>query len=528
MLNQFGKQVLSAACAITLSFSAIGQTVTITHDDKTIETVELRQAAEGVYYWVVDNNQRVYLKQSDICEGTACPQKSPQPSRMSNAATFGIYGSNTIGAELMPELIISYTDTTQATVETIKGIKPEEKTLIVSGNNGNSLFTVELKAHGSGTSFPALQNGDAEIGMASRSIKSKEEATLAQSGIRNMRATGQEHVVALDGLVVIVSPDNPVNVLSLTQIAQLFAGEITNWSQLGGNNIPVNIYARDDNSGTYDTFKGLVLKPNGKELNPTATRFESNEALSDAVSADTGAVGFTGFAYVRNAKTLSLASECGIVSTPSIFGVKTEEYPLSRRLYLYTAGKPLSHHAKGLLDYSLSDEAQEAIADVGFINQSVEMLNFNNQGQRLANTILPANILDNGIELAMVQKMFSLLMHGDRLSTTFRFNTGSSDLDVKALQDIKRIANLLSKPNSRFTDKDIYLVGFTDSVGDFNKNESLSISRATQVYNALSPHLPTRVRQRLRVVGYSELSPVACNTSDVGKSKNRRVEIWVK
>lgn len=399
---------------------------------------------------------------------------------------------------------------------------------MVTTSSGKNLFDVDLKSHGSGTAFPALQNGLAEIGMASRNIKAKEEEKLAAVGIREMRSAGKEHVVALDGLVVIVSQDNPINVLSMKEIAQLFSGEITNWSQLGGEDKPVTIYSRDDNSGTYDTFKGLVLKPNGKKLSAAAKRFESNEALSDKVSQDSGAIGFTGFAYIRNAKPLSLASDCGIVSKPSVFSVKTEEYPLSRRLYLYTTGKKISSHASQLLKFSLSDSAQDVISEVGFIDQSVDALTLNEQGQRLANTMLPANFSNTRVELAMLQKMLTELKYAKRLSTTFRFKTGSSELDVKAAQDIRRIASLLSRPDSVFADKDIYLIGFTDSVGNFNNNARLSRNRAVQVYNTLSRFLSKKVRSRVKTLGYGELSPVACNTSNLGKGKNRRVEIWVK
>lgn len=440
----------------------------------------------------------------------------------------GIYGSNTVGAELMPELVSAYADTLSAVVNTSIGAKSEERRLTAKNMQGHALFEVDLKAHGSGTAFPALANGSAKIGMASRPIKAKEEKQLQQSGITKMRDIGKEHVVALDGLVVIVSPDNPISSLSLSQISKLFAGEINNWSQLGGDNKPVTVYARDNNSGTYDTFKGLVLKPNGKKLSSKAKRFESNEELSDAVSIDAGGIGFTGFAYVRNAKTLSLASDCGLVYEPTIFSVKTEEYPLSRRLYLYNTGTPLAEHAKRLMDYSLSDEAQSVIADVGFIDQSVDSLAFEEQGQRWANTISPANLENVSKELPIAQNLFEQLKQTQRLSTTFRFNTGSASLDVKAAQDIRRIANMLTAPDSVYKDKSIYLIGFTDSAGSFAQNLKLSKNRALQVYNTLRPLLNRSVLKRVSVYGYSELSPVSCNTSPIGRGKNRRVEIWVK
>src|SRR5208337_4554653 len=96
------------------------------------------------------------------------------------------------------------------------------------------------------------------------------------------------------------------------------------------------LYARDAKSGTFDTFDNLVLKPGNLKISPEAKRFESSPDLSDETARDPDGIGFAGFAYIRNAKPLAISSVCGIVSTPEVFSVKTKEYPLSRRLYLYT------------------------------------------------------------------------------------------------------------------------------------------------------------------------------------------------
>lgn len=514
-------------------------------DGAKIETI-IYTEGPGKYYYFDNRYNRAYLSEGDYCSGNSCPEEfrkqtttkkpsktsanpkkvadtpksatKPQPS--TNTPQFGIYGSNTIGAELMPRLISAYAIANGAKTSTTKGIKAEESTInVLKGDQ--SVFSISLKSHGSGTSFPALAENLAEIGMASRPIKDRETIMLREQGINDMRTAGQEHVLALDGLIVIVAKDNPIKQLSLKQIAKLFSGDIDNWSQVGGPDRPVNLYARDNKSGTYDTFKGLVLKPEYLSLSSKAMRFESNEALSDAVATDPGGIGFTGFAYLRNAKALSLISNCNMVSQPTIFNVKTEEYPLSRRLYLYTTGKKISDHAQKLLDYSLSDAAQPVISVTGFINQSAELASFS---QLHKNYSLPAT----NIEKKLAKQQLALLETAERLSTTFRFNTGSSELDVKGKQDIKRIANLFSEANSEYANNTIYLVGYADSVGDFSRNERLSKNRANQVYRLLEKQLPNRVKNRIKVTGFGELTPIACNTDKVGRSKNRRVEIWIR
>ena len=181
--------------------------------------------------------------------------------------------------------------------------------------------------------------------MSSRAANKDEiDKVTAQYNI-NLRAPGNEHVLALDGLAVIVNPDNPVKQLTLDQIARIFSGEFTNWKDVSLNGLdrPIKVHARDNKSGTYDTFVALVLAPPDqpkRQLTPQATRYESSESLSDAVAKDPGAIGFIGLPYINKNHPLNIASTCGLLSGPSKFTVKTEEYPLARRLYLYTIGTP--------------------------------------------------------------------------------------------------------------------------------------------------------------------------------------------
>lgn len=548
MINRIFHNAL--ALSLMLGFSnytyAAGE-ATVYFPDGSSLSGELRSNDLGLNYIIIGGRPFPLDLSNLRCEGSGCPDNanstieseqqskevsSPQPTvslpvstEQSTAKTeqpaprFGVYGSNTIGAELMPRLIEEYAVTQSAYTDIARGVKAEESVYTAKTSEGSPLFEIDLRAHGSGTSFPGLQSGKAEIGMASRAIKDKEVNMLKKIGIDNMRETGQEHIVALDGLIVIVSQDNPISRLNLSQVADLFSGKITNWSQIGGANQHVTVYSRDNQSGTFDTFKSLVLKPNKVKLTSSAKRFESNEELSDAVATDQGAIGFTGFAYARNAKPLSLESECGLVAEPTVFNVKTEEYPLARRLYLYTSGQALSTHAQGLLDYALSNDAQEVIADTGFIEQGTSIKTYYSNTPRL-NTP-PSE------QPELFKRLVGELKGRDRLSTTFRFRTGSSELDVKGVQDLARIRAALLDPNSELYGREISLIGYSDSVGNFTNNQRLSKRRADSVFQLLTQGLPTSVTSKITTAGYSELMPVACNTSETGKNKNRRVEIWI-
>lgn len=457
------------------------------------------------------------------CVSGSCPSV-PSITTSSLSPRFGVYGSNTIGAKLMPSLIEAYAESLGGQVTKRVGAKPEEVEMAMLDAENKKVADIDLRSHGSGTSFPGLATNQAEIGMSSRPIKDKEVANLQQAGFPDLREAGREHVLALDGLLVIVSPRNKITGISMDQLAQVFSGQITDWSQLGMTPGPINIYARDDKSGTYDTFKSLVLKPAKVNISPNAKRFESNAELSDEVAADPFGIGFTGFAYKRNAKALSIATSCGINFEPTVFNVKTEEYPLARRLFLYTTGRFKTPEAKKLLEFSLSDDAQEAITEVGFIDQSEEYLPFAHQGDRIAYAVgVPAESFDPNL----MKSLTALLQPAKRMSITLRFRPGSSDLDNKARRDVFRLATLLR--SGQLGTKQIYLVGFADSGGAFDVNRIISRQRAETVKQEILSASGGQVDgNALQTVGFGELLPIGCNSNPRGRQANRRVEVWIR
>jgi phosphate transport system substrate-binding protein len=446
------------------------------------------------------------------CQGAACPT-------LDNDDNFSIQGSNTIGAALMPALVEAYAATQSMRLEKRVGASAEEVGLDLMSGTGAKVGTIDLRSHGSGTAFPALAKGSAEIGASSRPIKPEEETTITDAGLAI-----NAHVLALDGILVLVSPDNPVSELTLDQIAGIFSGQITDWSQVGAPAGPITIYARDEKSGTTDTFNSLVLAPRNFKFAPSARREESSTELSDEVAQDPRAIGFVGFAYLRNAKALSIRSACGISSAPTQFNVKTEEYPLSRRLFLYTTSRAASPRAKALLDYTLSDAAQPTILSSGFIDQDFDYLHFRDQPYRIAFAFSEQT---DEFNLDSLKQLVTLIGEARRMSATYRFEKNDVQLDLKARQDAGRLARYLEKPEMR--GKDVLLIGFADSSGPFEANLAVSLARAETVRNAVLAAGGTKIDPRRVIAKASgETLPVDCNTTPEGRAKNRRVEVWVR
>lgn len=455
------------------------------------------------------------------CEGAGCPDAGPVFS-----SSVGVFGSNMIGSSLMPGLIEAYSETQNSVVERQIGADATQVVMRLLADDGSEVAAINLRSDSSANAFPGLISGEAAIGMSSRPVTETEVAALAQAGFQGINSAGQEHILALDGLIVVVSHDNALGAISTADLTDIFSGAIDNWAALGGPDAPINVYMREPGSGAYDIFTSLVLESQGQRLTPRAQFFRSSRGLSDAVAADPGAIGVTGIAYERNSRALALETECGLVVEPTEFNVKTEEYPLSRRLFLYTTGASLAPSAKGLLEYALSDDAQGQIADLGFVNQQITSIPLNNQGRRIAEAFIQPRDQES---IRTMRDMALELLDAERLSTTLRFQPNSSVLDVKSRGDIGRLARHIA--GGAFKNKELVLIGFADDVGRFEANMALSEQRATQIRAELEGELAAlgaAGETSVTTLGFGQLAPVACSEGGLGQASNRRVEVWVR
>ena len=411
-----------------------------------------------------------------------------------------LHGSNTIGAELAPRLAEAFLRHSEFDdVSRRPGTRAHED-LVVGKQGGRPDVAIEIEAEGSSTAFGDLGKGECDVGMSSRPIRPEEAEALAQKGLGDLSSPASEHVLGLDGIAVIVHPNNPLRELTITDLRRIFTGETRDWSLVGGSPGPIVVYARDDQSGTYDTFKHLVLE-NG-DLVTGAKRFVESDKLSDAVSSDAGGIGFIGLVYVRNAKAIAVSDQQAAALFPSTFTVATEDYALSRRLFLYTPVRPSNPRTLEFVNFALSQEGQRVVKAAGFVDLNVSV-----RDAELCNDKCPSRYLT-------YTKM------ARRLSVDFRFRTGSTELDSRALRDFERLLAFLRPYESPH----IALLGFSDASGDSSQNVELSRVRARKV----DEELGARGIHAAAVEGFGPEMPVASNATDAGREKNRRVEVWLE
>ncbi|KAA0943807.1 MULTISPECIES: phosphate ABC transporter substrate-binding/OmpA family protein [unclassified Pseudomonas] len=411
-----------------------------------------------------------------------------------------IQGSNTIGAALGPALVKGLMEQQGLQdVHSEPNDKANEQRIVGKTRQGHRV-TVEIAAHGSSTGFTALKNASADLAASSRPIKDRELVDLEPLG--DLKSSNAEQVIAIDGLAIILHPHNPLNTLNTEQLAQVFSGEVSTWEALGGVGGAIHLYARDDQSGTFDTFKELVLSRRGKILDGTAKRFESSEQLSDTVSHDPQGIGFIGLPYVRQAKAVAISDGESHPMLPLSSLIATEDYPLSRRLFFYLPPGKQNPWAEALVNFAQSAKGQAIVAANGFIAQQVQAI-----------TVEP--------RVAMPEGYQAIARQAQRLTVNFRFEEGSASLDSKARQDLMRVLAYLRSHGK--LDKQVTLVGFGDAKNDPQRAALLSKLRAMAVRREL---VKSGVVLR-DISGFGAQMPVAANTADEGRIKNRRVEVWV-
>jgi phosphate transport system substrate-binding protein len=231
----------------------------------------------------------------------------------------------------------------------------------------NPVEFVAVTGGGSGTGFASLISGTCDIAMSSRDIKNKEITLAAKQGV-----SPNEIGVALDGLAVVVNPANPVEKLTMDQLAGIFSGKIVNWREIGGKDERIVVLSREVNSGTHVYFKEHVLRKsdraNKEEFAPGALMLSSSQAIADEVAGNPAAIGYYGMGYIsKNHKPVAIAKDADSpYIDPVIENVINGSYPISRPLILYTNGAPCGLVSK-FIDFALSQEGQHIVLTTDFV-----------------------------------------------------------------------------------------------------------------------------------------------------------------
>ncbi|MEO9683458.1 MAG: phosphate ABC transporter substrate-binding/OmpA family protein [Tateyamaria sp.] len=514
---------LRAAIFAVLSFwgfALFAQDVTLTSPDGQVELSGTLLGFDGEFYRIETIYGELTVDGSGVlCDGPACPSLSDFVAEVS------ISGSSTMGAVLMPALIEGFALRNDYTLSR-EPIEPVGFVYILSDEaTDKQVARFYVQASTTDEGFADLLANDADIVMALREIRPEERQRAREAGMGDMTDANRSRVLALDAMVPIVAPSNPVDQISPQALAHVFAGRITNWQELGGADAPISLHLPGLRTGLGQSVEDKVMGPARLEFADGIVRHDRAGNVVDAVLADPFAIGMASFAETGNARALTLTGECGFSLSAQRSTIKTEDYPLTAPMFLYVPARRLPKVARELLAFMRGPSAQIVIRRAGFVDQAPEEVSINDQGYRFANAVTSAG---PEISLEELQRMTRTLYGMARLTTSFRFEAGSVRLDAQSRSNVQQLARALEQ--GRYDARQLLLVGFSDGDGPASANRDIALRRAEAVRRAVSAAAETANFDRigLEVDAFGEALPMACDGSAWGRQANRRVEVWVR
>lgn len=436
-----------------------------------------------------------YLR--DRRPGAAAPALSVATSNVvidcAKSPALTLTGSDVLANTLTPDLVEAWMRS--RAIQDVRRSQ-EQGVTIISGERGGKQCLVRITGPNTSDGLTALREGATDIAMSPRQLTDAEVATLAPLG--DMRSAAAEHVVAIDALSVIVNVANRVRQLSRGELVDVLSGRLTDWSVLQGSRSNIHLVTASEGSRSSDTTTELLGPISG-----VAQRPSSDAGVIENVARDPDAIGIVSFPAGKSVQTLAIGERGATAFKPSLDTIATQTYPLTRRLYYYAAPKPTNANTPDFLSFVRSDAGQAVVTRAGYGGQNVQV------------------VTSTRIRNDASEGYRSLVSKAHQLNIAFRFRTGQSVLDNKALDDLNRLVAYM--PAQKVGEKaPLILIGFADTQGQTARNFELSKERAEAVASALNAK---QVQPQI-VRWFGEEQPVGDNATVAGRERNRRVEVW--
>ncbi len=405
-------------------------------------------------------------------------------------------GSDTGAPKLIRRLASSYLALIGDTsISAVPGATP--RLIEVSGLQTGQREVISVLETSSTGGFNALLRGTADMVVSNRKVTEAEAERLQTVG--DLTIPAHEHIIAVQGIAVIVNPTNRVASLTVAQVRSILSGKTTNWAEVGGLAAPIKLQVMAVPEDGGDTPQDAILT--AETLSAAAIRSPNEQAVATRVISDRDSLGVVTMAAAGNAKVMPIADGGAPPTIPSEVTLGSETYPFSQRIYLYgvNAGNGF---IRRFSDYVASPNGQAAVEAAGYISLAVKT------------------------EAAAVPDVASdrykqLVQGATRMSVDFRFQPGSVDLDSRGARDMDRVIAFLK--SQRVSPSKIVLAAFADNSGQASTNQAVSQRRAESVASALTRGGFTPGK----IASFGSELPVADNATPEGRERNRRVEVYL-
>lgn len=492
MLNIFAR--LFALLSIVLPAMAAAQDVRLTSRDGRLSVDGTFLSYDGEFYRIDSIFGQLTLDATGVtCSGPGCPTLGDFVAELT------VVGDTDATARLLPHLLHRFAE--------IEGMSTRQIYLT------EEAFHVELEDRITGQ-VRARFRFSAPMGTNPNTINWDQVDLLVANQASNV---ARSRVLAMDSLVPIVSPDNPLHALNVRTLQDILDLRTTTWLKLTGSETEIDLYLATKPEGVGQSIFPIA----GDRYANLDTSVLANRTVGDTIARNPYALGLVRLSDVGSARILNLTGSCGAQLKPNRISLKTRDYPFVQPIYLNVTLRRLPQIARRFLRFLDSDLAQREIAQSGYVDRGIERIPFDRQAGRLSHAIQQAN---GAFPLNDLQTLVKDLSGLDRLTPTFRFRPGSSDLDDRSLDHIRRLVDLINA--GAFDGQTLTLAGFSDGEGSSGSNMRISSDRAEVVKLALLAQIENANVISIKSVGYGEAFPISCDDSDWGRQVNRRVELW--
>ena len=438
-----------------------------------------------------------------VCDGADCPNLE------SYVATLRLTGAARMGDLLLPALIDAYArDNGWDALENGRGFQLLQA-------DGTTALEISIAIEPQDQAFSTFVSHEVDALMSMRELRDSELDIATDAGLGPLNLARQARILALDALVPVVSASSNLRSISMADLT----------SELAGSGGQFEVHLQADTEGQIQGFEDRFMRPFGMEIVQPSASHEDMDLLLDAVARRADGLSLVPYGATGNTQPLSLNGACGLQAEARFLTMKTEDYPLTFPMFIYLPQRRQHPQVVDFLDWLRSPSAQLVIRRAGFVDLAAVPIPLANQGDRLANAISNAG---TEIPLVELQRMVRLLSPRVRMSSTFRFEPGSTRLDGQSRSNVMQLAQAIR--DGRFGGRELMLVGFSDGRGPATANRDLSSARAEAVMRDLSRALggtfPTNVQ--IETEAFGEALPMACDDTIWGQQTNRRVELWVR
>jgi len=432
------------------------------------------------------------------CQGRLCPTLRPTQENVTLTVPQGL------SLIALPALIENFALRRAYSLKQIPQTDGLQRYELTSNADSDRKFEITLITANSETAIENLVNQSADWAIAFRELTATELAKLRDPSVSSIRSSVKSAVVALDALVPVVAPPNDRSEIHLSNLID----------QIKTASDQINIASEHFDYGARFGWQGYdQIWHDGAMGDVVDTLYQNPDKL-----------GLVPFSNLSGLQVAALTGDCGHMPRLSNRSIKSGDYPLIVPIFLHQSPFTQGPQATSFFDYVTSADARLVIERAGFVGLSTAQTPWAQQGDRLHFAISQSSTQT----LDVLQTATRDLQTAARLTTSFRFATGTSDLDAQSKANLDLIATLISQ--GRFDGKNLYFSGFSDGQGDFDANVKLSQERAQTVMQEITRRLPKRQLDigTMTAKGYGPVLPMACETTDLGRSVNRRVEIWVE